>query len=91
MSFRVKTCEHIGAIEEKKRPKALVCDECVRTGGEWVHLRTCQTCGKTHCCDSSPHKHASGHYHETGHSVVASAEPEEEWYWCYVDELFIHG
>ncbi|MES2387776.1 MAG: UBP-type zinc finger domain-containing protein [Bacteroidota bacterium] len=61
-----------------------VCEICVTTGQHWVHLRTCQTCGHTHCCDSSPGKHAYKHFLATGHPVMASAEPGERWLWCYV-------
>jgi len=72
-----------------KEAKAYVCDECIKTGSTWVHLRTCQTCGTTLCCDNSPHKHATAHYHSSHHPVVASAEPHEKWLWCYADELFV--
>lgn len=71
-----------------KESGAYQCDECVKTGGRWVHLRTCQTCGTTLCCDSSPNKHATAHYQTTGHPVVISAEPGEKWAWCYEDESF---
>ncbi|TAE47711.1 MAG: hypothetical protein EAZ89_17135 [Bacteroidetes bacterium] len=65
-----------------------VCAECVKTGSRWVHLRKCQSCGQTHCCDSSPNKHATRHFHETGHSVAISAEPGERWAWCFADREF---
>ena len=83
-----KICEHIDPVKELRTAKKHVCEACVPIGGRWVHLRTCQTCGMTHCCDSSPNRHATRHAHETGHPVVASAEPGERWLWCYVDELF---
>jgi len=79
-------CEHLSAIKKLKHAEAYVCDECIKHGGHWVHLRTCQTCGVTLCCDSSPAKHASKHAREAGHPVVISAEPGERWLWCYVDE-----
>jgi hypothetical protein len=60
----------------------------VKTGGRWVHLRTCQTGGGTRCCDSSPNKHASRHARESGHPVAASAEPGERWLYCFPDEVF---
>jgi hypothetical protein len=63
------------------------CEECLKIGGEWVHLRLCETCGKIGCCDSSPHRHASAHAHVSGHPVVRSIEPCEDWSWCYVDEV----
>jgi hypothetical protein len=80
-------CEHLHAVNTVRTAKERVCDECVKIGARWVHLRTCQTCGGTRCCDSSPNKHASRHALSAGHPVVASAEPGESWLWCYVDEL----
>lgn len=80
-------CQHLSDITELKQPEAYVCEECVNAGGTWVHLRTCQTCGVTLCCDSSPHKHMTKHFHHTQHPVVISAEPGERWLWCYADEM----
>lgn len=80
-------CKHLKAITELKQPKDYVCEECIKEHGRWVHLRTCQQCGVTLCCDSSSARHASRHAHETGHPVVISAEPGERWLWCYVDEM----
>ena len=82
-------CDHIKEIKELKQPAKLVCDECIKTGSRWVHLRTCQTCGATLCCDQSPNKHMTKHFHETHHPVVISAQPGEKWLWCYEDELFV--
>lgn len=81
-------CQHIKQLATLLTPKKLECEECVKHDGEWVHLRTCQTCGGTFCCDSSPARHMTAHYHETGHPVVISAEPGEQWIWCYKDESF---
>ncbi|MPR34091.1 UBP-type zinc finger domain-containing protein [Salmonirosea aquatica] len=81
-------CNHLASIEELKTASKRECEECVKTGSRWVHLRTCQTCGVTLCCDSSPNRHATAHFHATGHPVVASAEPGEHWLWCYADEQF---
>ena len=81
-------CEHVEAVTTVRTAKERVCDECVTIGSRWVHLRTCQTCGGTRCCDSSPNKHASKHARESSHPVVSSAEPGEAWLWCYPDELF---
>jgi hypothetical protein len=81
-------CDHITAITEVVPPRAYECEECVLTGDRWVHLRTCQTCGGTRCCDSSPNRHASRHAVAAGHAVAASAEPGEMWLWCYEHELF---
>ncbi len=81
------TCTHITDLTAIQLPdQPAVCAECVKVGGQWVHLRTCQTCGVTLCCDSSPAKHATAHFHASGHPVVASAEPGERWVWCYADE-----
>ena len=82
------TCKHIDAVTSVRPPKAHVCDECVTMGGSWVHLRTCQECGGTRCCDNSPNRHATGHAHATGHPVIASAEPGERWLYCYPDDAF---
>ncbi|MBN8822701.1 MULTISPECIES: UBP-type zinc finger domain-containing protein [unclassified Spirosoma] len=79
-------CSHIASLTEVRTAQEYFCEECVRTGSSWVHLRTCQTCGVTLCCDSSPNKHATKHFHRTDHPVVASAEPGERWLWCYADE-----
>jgi len=81
-------CAHITAIEKVQEPKKRQCEECVKIGSEWVHLRTCQTCGATLCCDSSPNRHASRHARTIGHPVAASAEPGERWLYCYVDDSF---
>lgn len=81
-------CKHLLQIETIIQPKDYVCEECIKNGGDWVHLRTCQTCGITLCCDSSPHKHMTAHYHATNHPVVISAQPGESWLWCYKDEAF---
>jgi uncharacterized UBP type Zn finger protein len=83
-----EVCSHIDEITEIRTADTYVCEECVKGGGRWVHLRTCQTCGVTLCCDSSPAKHATRHFAETGHPVVISAEPGEKWLWCYADESF---
>ncbi len=84
-----EVCEHITAVTSVRSPREHVCDECVKSGDRWVHLRTCQTCGGTHCCDSSPNQHASKHAAASGHPVIASAEPGERWLWCYPDEEFV--
>ena len=81
------TCPHLSAISKVVPPKARQCDECVLIGSQWMHLRTCQTCGGTRCCDSSPNRHASKHARSSHHPVAASAEPGERWLWCYPDEL----
>ncbi len=84
-----QVCQHISEITEIKKAAAYVCEECVKVDGSWLHLRTCQTCGATLCCDSSPAKHMTQHYHQAGHPVASSAEPGEQWLWCYKDEAFV--
>jgi hypothetical protein len=78
-------CEHETDLDLAP-PKTRGCEECLRLGTEWVHLRLCLTCGHVGCCDSSPGHHATKHAHHTGHPVVASYEPGERWAWCYVDQ-----
>ena len=84
-----KACLHLAAIRDVKLPKRRVCEECIKTGDAWVHLRTCQQCGTTLCCDDSPNRHASKHAHASGHPVIASAEPGERWLYCYPHEGFM--
>jgi len=81
-------CAHIRKTTTITHAKARQCEECVKIGARWVHLRTCQTCGVTLCCDSSPNKHASKHARATTHPVVASAEPGERWLYCFPDDSF---
>ena len=82
------SCSHLNQINLDVEPSSTEgCSECLRIGARWVHLRMCLTCGKVGCCDSSPNKHASAHAHETDHPIIRSAEPGEDWSWCYVDEL----
>ncbi len=81
------SCSHLETIEITELPDEVEgCEDCLRTGGRWVHLRMCQACGHIGCCDSSPNRHASAHFQESGHPIVRSAQPDEEWSWCYVDE-----
>jgi uncharacterized UBP type Zn finger protein len=80
-------CKHLASINTIKTAKENVCEECVKQGSSWMHLRTCQTCGATLCCDDSPNQHATKHFHATGHPVIISSEPGERWLWCYVDEM----
>ena len=85
----MESCTHIEAITDIKQPTRRVCEECVKIGARWMHLRTCQECGATLCCDSSPNKHATKHFHSTEHPIIQSFEPDEHWKWCYVDEIFL--
>lgn len=78
-------CQHVNQIRDV-HPQTNGCEECLKAGSPWVHLRLCLTCGHVGCCDSSPNKHATKHFHATSHPVVRSLEPGESWGWCYVDE-----
>jgi hypothetical protein len=81
-------CTHLDQITHLELPDQIEgCEECLATGGRWVHLRMCQACGVIGCCDSSPGRHASRHAEAAGHPVARSAEPGEAWSWCYVDEV----
>jgi Zn-finger in ubiquitin-hydrolases and other protein len=81
-------CPHISAITDVKQAKQRVCEECVKIHSSWMHLRTCQQCGVTLCCDNSPNRHASKHAGATHHPVIASAEPGERWLYCFPDDAF---
>ena len=82
-----KSCKHLGQIKDVS-PSGPGCVECVAAGKhDWVHLRWCQECGHVGCCDNSPNRHATAHFHETSHPLIRSVEPGEDWTWCYVDEL----
>ena len=81
------SCADITKIDQVKSPRARLCEACVKTGDRWVHLRTCQTCGVTLCCDSSPNRHATRHARSADHPVIASAEPGERWLYCYRDDV----
>ena len=80
-------CVHIAQIKEVT-PSANGCEDCLKTGDGWVHLRLCENCGHVGCCDSSKNKHATKHFQASGHPIVSSLEPGEDWGWCYADEIF---
>ena len=81
-------CEHLKSSVDPPKPRTPNgCEECLRDGTEWVHLRLCMDCGHVGCCDSSPETHGSKHFQETDHPVMRSFEPGEAWRWCFVDEL----
>ncbi len=82
-------CAHLNAIKNVVHAKRHECEECVKIHSRWVHLRTCQQCGATLCCDQSPNQHATKHAHATKHPVIASAEPGERWLYCYPDDAFV--
>jgi uncharacterized UBP type Zn finger protein len=81
-------CTHMDQIKVKNTRKHS-CEECVKMGDTWVHLRLCLVCGNVGCCDSSKNKHATKHFHQTTHPLIRSAEPGEDWGWCYVDEVYL--
>ncbi len=86
-------CEHVATavtVRQVERPGA-GCEDCLRIGGSWLHLRVCLQCGHVGCCDSSPNRHATKHFHETRHPIITSAEPGETWVWCYLDDAAISG
>ena len=80
------TCTHLDHIHDVT-PSGNGCVECLRDGTRWVHLRRCMECGHIGCCDNSPMKHATAHFHETEHPIVQSFEPREDWLWCYIDDF----
>jgi uncharacterized UBP type Zn finger protein len=80
------SCEHLDQIKIRSTHKK-GCEECLKMGDSWVHLRLCMVCGHVGCCDSSKNKHATGHFHATKHPLIRSIEPGESWMWCYVDEV----
>ncbi len=80
------TCMHLDTIADVI-PSSTGCEDCLKIGARWVHLRLCMACGHVGCCNNSPNKHASAHWHETDHPIVRSYEPGEDWWWCYADDL----
>ena len=82
-----ETCSHLDEIKFKNT-QTHVCEECVKLGDRWVHLRLCMVCGKVGCCDSSKNKHATKHFRSTKHPLMRSIEPGESWVWCYVDQVY---
>ena len=81
-------CPHERQVQEVK-PSARGCEECLKIGSPWLHLRLCRTCGHVGCCDDSPNRHATAHYHATRHPVIEGYDPPEGWGWCYIDEVFL--
>jgi uncharacterized UBP type Zn finger protein len=80
-------CAHLSEVRDVSPNTPEGCEECLKTGSWWVHLRLCLTCGHVGCCDSSPNKHATKHFRGTSHPIVKSFEPGEDWGWCYADQL----
>ena len=81
-------CSHLDQIHDVQ-PSAAGCEDCLRIGGWWVHLRMCMTCGHVGCCDSSPNRHATAHVGASGHPIVRSLEAGEDWMWCYTDQVVL--
>ena len=84
-------CSHLSAIRNVTPRTPNGCEECLKIGDTWVHLRLCVTCGHVGCCDDSKNKHAAKHFHLTNHPIIQSFEPGEDWGWCYIDELFFES
>jgi hypothetical protein len=81
-----RQCTHLGQVA-RVVPSAEGCEECLKTGSAWVHLRLCRICGHVGCCDDSPNRHATKHFHATGHPIIEGYDPPEGWGWCYVDDV----
>jgi uncharacterized UBP type Zn finger protein len=84
-----KRCTHLDQVRDVIPGTPAGCEECLRAGMRWVHLRLCLECGHVGCCDQSIGKHATKHFHQTRHPVMRSFQPGEDWGWCYVDELML--
>ena len=83
------SCSHVRDLPDEVTPSASGCEDCLATGDRWLHLRLCLSCGHVGCCDSSNNKHATKHFHATGHPIIRSFERGEDWRWCYVDNDMI--
>jgi hypothetical protein len=84
-----RTCAHLDQVRDVTPSTTEGCQDCLREGTRWVHLRECLACGHVGCCDNSPRRHATAHWHATSHPLIRSWEPSEDWGWCYPDELFL--
>ncbi|WP_246725154.1 UBP-type zinc finger domain-containing protein [Beijerinckia sp. L45] len=85
---RTMSCHHKNTIRDVT-PSALGCEECLKIGSTWVHLRLCRACGHVGCCDDSPNRHATRHFHVTHHPIIEGYDPPEGWGWCFVDEMMV--
>ncbi len=84
------TCLHLDEARPDVEPSTREgCEDCLREGSTWVHLRECLVCGHVGCCDNSPRRHATAHWHSSGHPLMASLQPDEDWGWCYPDSLYL--
>jgi ubiquitin-hydrolase Zn-finger-containing protein len=81
-------CSHLDEIQVRQLPDEVAgCEDCLRIGAKWLHLRICLTCGHVGCCDDSPNRHATAHQHATQHAIIRSLEPGEDWCWCFLDRV----
>lgn len=83
------TCSHVSEVRVTSTDAERECPACVATGDDWVHLRLCLSCGNVGCCDDSPNQHATQHHRDSGHPMVASLEPGDDWQWCFVDQTLV--
>ena len=86
--LKPETCSHTGQVHNVDASSS-GCEDCLKIGSEWVNLRICLTCGHVGCCDSSPNRHATAHYHATGHPIIQSFNPGETWVYCYPDDIIL--
>ncbi len=84
-----QSCTHVAGIREVK-PSADGCEDCLKTGDQWVQLRLCRMCGHVGCCDSSKNKHATRHFQTTTHPIISSFKSGQDWSWCYVDKIYVN-
>jgi len=84
----MSVCTHLSDIRDVTA-RSTGCEDCLKLGDTWVHLRLCLSCGHVGCCDSSKNKHATKHFHHSHHPIVKSVEPGEDWLWCYADQMFV--
>jgi Zn-finger in ubiquitin-hydrolases and other protein len=84
-------CTHLDHVHVTQLPESVDgCEDCLKIGGLWLHLRICLECGHVGCCDDSPNRHASAHAHTSEHPIIRSLEPREEWSWCFIDEVMMN-
>ena len=82
-------CTHLEEARDPPPRTPAGCEECLAAGSRWVQLRLCRTCGHVGCCDSSPNRHATKHFHHTRHPLIRTLQPGESWSWCYLDEEMV--
>lgn len=88
--MNASVCTHLDEVRVLELPAEVAgCEDCLKMGGKWLHLRICLTCGHVGCCDDSPNRHATAHFHQTTHPIIRSLEPGEDWSSCYVDNMFL--